>query len=77
MADNCSTVSKLFYIRSDGDNDTIHYLFDYTQKPSLVVLMTAKDSIIQVNYSDNLENTIKFTTSLKYTFASIFNNVSK
>lgn len=77
MADNCSTVSKLVYIRSDGDNDTVHYLFDYTKKPSLVVLMTPKDSVIQVNYSSNLENTIKFTTPLKYTFASIFNNVSK
>lgn len=74
--DQCSGVSKLVYIRAEGDNDTVHFVFDFTFKPSLVVLKTCVDSVIQVNYTGEQYNTIKFTKTPSYTFASVFNHVS-
>lgn len=72
--DSCSQISKLAYVRAEGDNDTVHFVFDFFLKPSLVVLKTNKDATIKVNYQNN---TIKFTKTPLYTFASVFNNVSK
>lgn len=72
----CSEISKLAYVRAEGDNDTAHFLFDFTAKPSLVIVMTAKHSVIQVNYTVEHKNSIRFTSSPLYTFASVFNNVS-
>lgn len=74
-SDHCLNSSKLAYVRSDGDNDTVHFLFDFNHKPSLVILTTAKDSIINVNYTN--DDTIEFTKPPHYTFASVFNKVSK
>lgn len=73
---NCSNISKLAYIRSEGDNDTVHFLFDFTHKPSLVVVTTVKDSVIQVNYTNEQKTPITFTSAPLYTFGSVFNNVS-
>jgi len=76
MADHCSNITKLVYIRSDGDNDTVHFVFDFTRKPSLVVLTTARDAMLQVNYKLEEEDySINFTKTPKYTFASVFNNL--
>jgi hypothetical protein len=76
--DHCTSVSKLLYIRADGDNDTVHYLFDFTQKPSLVIVTTANNANILVKYNETQSNvTIKFTKAPFYTFASVFNKVSK
>lgn len=76
MEDHCSKLSKLTYIRADGDNDTVHFMLDAMLKPSLVVVITNKDAIIQVNYTAERANDIKFTEPPKYMFASVFNNVS-
>lgn len=76
MEDRCSKLSKLTYIRADGDNDTVHFMLDAILKPSLVVVITNKDAIIQVNYTAERANDIKFTEPPKYMFASVFNNVS-
>lgn len=75
--DHCSKLSKLTYIRAEGDNDTVHFVFDVTLKPSLVVVKTNRDGFIQVNYSGEVDNTIKFTEPPLYMFASVFNYVSK
>jgi len=74
--DHCTSVSKLLYIRADGDNDTVHYLFDFTQKPSLVIVTTANNANILVKYNETQSNvTIKFTKAPFYTFASVFNKM--
>lgn len=75
MEDHCSKLSKLTYIRADGDNDTIHFVLDATLKPSLVVIITNRDAVIQVNYTSETENSINFTETPLYTFASVFNNL--
>lgn len=75
MEDHCSKFSKLTYIRADGENDTVHFVLDATFKPSLVIIVTNRDAVIQVNYTEDRENNIKFTESPHYTFASVFNNV--
>ncbi|XP_015366639.1 PREDICTED: glycosylated lysosomal membrane protein B-like [Diuraphis noxia] len=75
MEDHCSKFSKLTYIRADGDNDTIHFVLDATLKPSLVVIITKKDAAIKVNYTSDPNNSINFTRSPLYTFASVFNNL--
>jgi len=76
MEDHCSKLSKLTYIRAEGDNDTVHFVLDATLKPSLVVIKTNKDAAIKVNYTSEPKNSISFTQSPLYTFASVFNNVS-
>lgn len=76
MATNrCLSISKLVYVRAEGDNDTMHFLFDFIHKPSLVILTTVKDVNIFINYT-NPEVPINFTKTPLYTFATVFNNVS-
>jgi hypothetical protein len=75
MEDHCSKLSKLTYIRAEGDNDTVHFVLDATLKPSLVVIKTNKDAAIKVNYTSEPKNSISFTQSPLYTFASVFNNL--
>ncbi|CAH1724042.1 glycosylated lysosomal membrane protein B-like [Aphis gossypii] len=75
LEDHCSKFSKLTYIRADGENDTVHFVLDATFKPSLVIVVTNRDAVIQVNYTADRENNIKFTESPHYTFASVFNNL--
>jgi len=77
MEDHCSKLSKLTYIRADGENDTVHFVLDATLKPSLVIIVTNKNAVIQVNYTSERENSINFTETPLYTFASVFNNVSQ
>lgn len=57
----------------------MHYLFDFTSKPSLVILTTTSDAVIDVRYNESGSNDtiIKFTKPPSYTFASVFNKVSK
>lgn len=77
--DDCSSMSKLAYVRAEGDNDTVHFIFDFSsnRKPSLVLLRTAKDAVINISYNDtDVMNTIKFSKTPLYTFASVFNKAS-
>lgn len=77
--DQCSSLSKLVYVRAEGDNDTVHFVFDFSsnRKPSLVLLTTTKDAVIKIKYNEtDVENTIKFSKTPIYTFASVFNKVS-
>jgi len=76
LEDHCSNLSKLTYIRAEGDNDTVHFVLDATLKPTLVVLITNKDAVIQVNYTTDPGNSINFTDPPMYSFATVFNNVS-
>lgn len=76
----CKEYSRLEYIRADGDNDTVHFLFGFTQKPSLIIVTTSKDAVIDVNYTKmrgNIEDSVKFTKPPLYTFATVFHKVSK
>lgn len=78
--DNCSSVSKLAYVRAEGDNDTVHYIFDFSsnRKPALVLLTTAKDAVIHINYDESdVVDSIKFSKTPLYTIASVFNKASK
>jgi len=62
MKDMCAKVSKVTYIRADGEDDTIHFLFDVTRTPSLAIIKTSKDAVIQANYTGFLyDSKIEFT----------------
>ncbi|XP_050548648.1 glycosylated lysosomal membrane protein B-like [Daktulosphaira vitifoliae] len=76
--ENCSQLLKLAYVRADGANDTIHFIFGFTYKPSLIISKTNKNSEIKINYDElksNTANTILFSEVPLYTFATVFNNL--
>lgn len=76
----CSNLLKLAYVRAEGDNDTVHYLFDFTMKPSLVVVTSVKDSVVAIDYeklkTKGPDNTISFSNVPIYVFGTVLNYVS-
>jgi len=76
MKDMCAKVSKVTYIRADSKDDTIHFLIDVTRTPSLAIVKTSKDAVIQANYTGFLyDSKIEFTKLPLYTFSTVFNKV--
>jgi len=72
----CANVSKLTYIRADGEDDTIHFLIDITRIPSLAIIKTSKDAVIQANYTGFLyDSKIEFTKPPLSTYSTVFNKV--
>lgn len=76
IKDTSSEVSKVTYIRADGENDTVHFLLDISRTPSLAIIKTSKDAVIQANYTGFLmDSKIEFTESPLYIFSTVFNKV--
>ena len=67
--ENCNEVcnktnSILAHVTATGPNDVIHYLWDFTENPTIFVIVTSLKSKLKVNWADYLakqSNSLNFT----------------
>lgn len=68
------------YLRADGPNDTLHYLWDFTVgRPSVLLALTSTSAWINITWPDYLSrraNSIHISEPPVYTFGVIVNKVN-
>lgn len=70
---------SLYYVRAEGPNDTLHYLWDFTNKPTVFLALTDPKDNLTVNcveFALSQSNAFNFTQTPKYVFFLLLNKVS-
>ncbi|XP_063991404.1 glycosylated lysosomal membrane protein-like [Diachasmimorpha longicaudata] len=60
-----------FYLRAEGPTDTLHYLWDFVQRPAILLAITSNSAKLNVSWDDyliNVPKSIRFTEEPEYTF---------
>lgn len=68
----------LVHIAAESDTDTIHYVWDFTSKPTILVALTSKHAQFQINWSQFMDVTpqsVQFSEVPQYTFLAIINRI--
>ncbi|XP_021706130.1 glycosylated lysosomal membrane protein [Aedes aegypti] len=68
----------LIHIRADSDLDTIHYVWDFTGKPTILVALTRKNASLKINWYDLLDakpSSVQFSETPIYTFMTVINRI--
>ncbi|XP_035738277.1 glycosylated lysosomal membrane protein B-like isoform X1 [Vespa mandarinia] len=66
------------YLRADGSNDTLHYLWDFGGKPSILMALTSLSTTLNIVCEDFLQkkdNSVIFSEKPTYTIGFILNNI--
>ncbi|KAL6255840.1 hypothetical protein P5V15_013082 [Pogonomyrmex californicus] len=66
------------YLRADGPNDTLHYLWDFTGTPSILLALTPPSVWLNISWDDYLArkpNSLHFTEKPTYSFGLIINKI--
>jgi hypothetical protein len=75
---DCNLV-KVGYVKAEGPNDTLHYLWDFTRKPSILVAAAPAASNLTISW-DQFEGesnkSIMFSEEPVYSFGIILDRVS-
>lgn len=76
---HCQNLTTL-YLRADGANDTLHYLWDFAVgKPSVLLALTPASAWLNITWPDYLnrrEKSVRFSEPPSYTFGVIVNKVT-
>jgi hypothetical protein len=67
------------YVEAEGLNDTLHYLWDFTQKPSIFVAATPVKSHLIISWDQfkgNNNKSITFSEEPIYSFGIVLDKVS-
>jgi hypothetical protein len=66
------------YVEAEGPNDTLHYLWDFTQKPSIFVAATPVKSRLIISWPQfKLNNkSVTFSEEPIYSFGIVLDKVS-
>lgn len=70
---------SITYLKAEGPNDTLHYLWDFSRSPTLFLVLTGKNVKLNVNCEDfatGVEHSFNFTQIPKYEFSLIFHKVT-
>lgn len=68
----------LVYIRAESDVDTIHYVWDFTGKPTILVALTKKNASLKINWHDFMDakpTSVQFSEAPIYTFMTVINRI--
>lgn len=68
----------LIHIRADSAVDTIHYVWDFTGKPTILVALTRKNATLDINWEDFFQarpQSVKFSEQPRYTFMTVINRI--
>lgn len=63
-----------------GENDTIHYLWDFSGKPSVLLAHTQPNVSLEINWNKFMKNwagSVSFSSRPNYMFLVIIDEVSK
>jgi hypothetical protein len=70
---------KLVYVNASGPNDTLHFLWDFTQKPSILVAAAPLTSVMNISwhqFKGECAKAITFTEEPVYSFGIVLDKVS-
>lgn len=73
-----NTAITLVHIAAASDTDTIHYVWDFTGKPTILVALTSKQAEFHIDWPrlmDSKPESVYFTEVPQYTFMAIINRV--
>lgn len=79
--DVCSvngTDVTVIHIRADSAKDTIHYVWDFTGKPTILVALTDKKATLDIDWNDffgGKPESVRFSKPPVYTFMTIINRI--
>ncbi|XP_055546017.1 glycosylated lysosomal membrane protein-like [Wyeomyia smithii] len=68
----------LIYIRAEGTVDTIHYVWDFTGKPTILVALTERNASLTIRWEHFWQGepeSVKFSTEPKYMFMTVINRI--
>ncbi|XP_012257715.2 glycosylated lysosomal membrane protein B-like [Athalia rosae] len=66
------------YIFCEGPNDTLHYIWDFTGKPSVLFAVTSPTAQLQIDWEMFLwgkESSVKFSEPAKYSFGLVVDKI--
>ncbi|KAI8433977.1 hypothetical protein MSG28_012128 [Choristoneura fumiferana] len=67
---SCSENTTLVYIRADGDNNTVHHLWDFTRgAPTMITAVTGLNSSLTVSWFKDKPENFLFSEEPMYSFA--------
>ncbi|XP_034184401.2 glycosylated lysosomal membrane protein [Osmia lignaria lignaria] len=70
--------STTVYLRADGPNDTLHYLWDFDGNPSVLLALTSPTGFLNISWDDflmNKKNSVTFTEKPIYSFGVVINKI--
>lgn len=73
-----STGVTLVHIRAESAVDTVHYVWDFTGKPTILVALTGKNATLDIhwdNFFAGKPQSVRFSEHPKYTFMTIINRI--
>lgn len=73
----CDSV-KVMHVSAEGPNDTLHYLWDFTHKPSILVAVTPVTSHLKIdwsNFTDESAKKITFGNETLYSFGIVLDKL--
>jgi len=74
-----NTKMTLIHVEAIGQNDSLHYLWDFGGKPSVLISRTLPNTKLKINWEDfrdNKKKSVSFTSEPLYTFITVFNKVN-
>lgn len=77
---NDPNIITVVHISSNGQHDTLHYVWDFTGKPSVLIALTSPNTNLTINWQnfmDDKPDSIEFSTKPIYTSTVVMNRVSK
>lgn len=77
LANNCNDITVV-YIKSQAENDTIHYIWDFTGTPGILIAKTDLNTTMDIDWNTFMnitENSILFSTQPRYVFSALLHRV--
>ncbi|XP_054288517.1 glycosylated lysosomal membrane protein-like [Macrosteles quadrilineatus] len=68
----------LVHVKAEGLNDTLHHIWDFTWKPSLLLALTEKNTTLNIQWSPFLagnEDAVKFDSVPKYVYGVVLDKM--
>jgi Lysosomal transcription factor, NCU-G1 len=77
--EDCNSM-MLVYVQAESDSNIIHYLWDFTGYPSILIAHTDKNASLKVNWDifkdcSSGSRCVEFTKEPKYVFSSVIKNI--
>jgi hypothetical protein len=68
----------VLHIKADGDNDRLHYIYDFTGKPSVLIARGDKNSSLHIDWTNfmgkNEKGSVQITPDPAYSFATVIDS---
>lgn len=68
----------LFYVKANGRNDTLHYIWNFNRQPSILVALTQLNASVTFKWNQQIKDIeqITFSENPKYTMSFVLTKVS-